>query len=115
MTRLESIWNSWLSLLLKGIKKHEIDCQCIIIMNGWRPDRVWYELSARTTTLTIILLTLAMQQFISFYNDYHILSRRIKIDFHGCLLMLGCVWLSGLYRLTSQTVTKASRKAGANS
>ena len=91
MTRLESIWNSWLSLLLKGIQKHEIDCQCIIIMNGWRPDRVWYELSARTTTLTVILLTLAMQQFISYYNDYHILSRRIEIDFHGCLLMLGCV------------------------
>jgi len=91
MTRLEPIWNSWLSLLLKGVQKHEIDCQCIIIMNGWRPDRVWYELSARTTTLTFILPTLAMQQFISYYNDYHILSRRIEIDFHGCLLMLGCV------------------------
>ena len=31
--------------------------------------------SAPSTTFTVIMLALDMQQFISFYNDYHILSR----------------------------------------
>jgi len=28
-----------------------------------------------STTFTVIMLAVDMQQFISFYNDYHILSR----------------------------------------